>query len=88
VGAGITGVEVQPPVRTTGGKPTKHDWDAFWIELALYASANDLFDVERTEVQRHMEQWSAEHMSDPTPNPATVRAKIKKLYDEVARARK
>jgi hypothetical protein len=75
-------------IRSTGGKPPKHDWDAFWIEVALYASKNDLIGVERTELQQHMERWSAEHMSDPTPNPATVRAKIKKLYDAVPHPRK
>jgi hypothetical protein len=75
----MTGAQVQP-ARPTGGKLPKHDWDAFWIEVGLYASENDLlFGVERTKVQRHMVQWSAEHMSDPPPDPATVRAKIKKL---------
>jgi len=75
-------------VRSIGGKPPRRDWDAFWIEVALYVSANDLFQTERTEVQRHMAEWSAEHMEDPAPDLATVRAKIRKLYDAVERARK
>jgi hypothetical protein len=65
-----------------GGAPQRHDWHAFWIEVALFASRNDLFEVPRTELQRHMEDWAAKHM-DPVPDSATIRAMIKRLYDAV-----
>jgi len=75
------------PVVLTGGRPAKHDWDVFWIQVALYASENDLFGANQTQVQRYMVEWSARHMSDPAPHPTTVRAKISKLFKAVELAR-
>ena len=73
--------------KTAGGASTKHDWDAFWIEIALHASKSDLFAVSRTELQQHMVQWTAENMRDPAPDPATIRQKLKVLYQKVDAAR-
>jgi len=46
--------------QSRGGLPPKHDWDSFWIEVALYAAENDLDPEHRTELQRHMQKWTAE----------------------------
>jgi hypothetical protein len=73
--------ETAKPERSNdaGGRPPKHDWDAFWIEVAHYAAANDLEPQHRQELQRYMEDWTASKWPSP-PEPATIRARLAKLY--------
>jgi hypothetical protein len=68
-----------------GGRPPKYDWDAFWIEIAIYAALNNLEEGHRSELQTHMMKWAAEHWADP-PEDATIRGRLRKLY-EAARGR-
>jgi hypothetical protein len=76
------------PVRSAAGRPPKHDWDAFWIEVAIFASGNDLIeDAAQRELRSHMVQWSAEHMGFPAPDPTTVRKKLQKLDTKLERTR-
>jgi len=72
--------------RAAGGATPRHDWEAFWIEVALYAAKNDLNPEHRLELQRHMVDWTA-HMWPEPPDPATIRARLKKLYDAQRAAR-
>ena len=65
--------------RNTGGTPLKHDWDGFWIEVALYAEKNELDPAHRPELQRHMEDWTARTSPKP-PDGATIRARLARLY--------
>jgi hypothetical protein len=73
--------------RGAGGKPLQHDWDGFWIEVALYADKNDLDAAHRNELQKHLEEWSASEMRDPAPTPATIRTKLSRLYKAAASAK-
>jgi hypothetical protein len=74
--------------RTPGpGKPPRHDWDAFWVEAVLYASKNDLFETERLDFQRHMQEWTASNMQDPAPSLSEIRKRTAKIYNAVAAAR-
>jgi hypothetical protein len=72
--------------RSIGGRPAKHDWEQFWIEVALYAAKNDLDPELRTELQRHMRKWAAKNWADPPDDP-TIRRRIKRLFDARAIAR-
>jgi hypothetical protein len=67
------------------GRPPKHAWDDFWIEVVIYAAANDLNERDRSELQKHMSKWTAENWVEP-PDEATIRAKLAKLY-KLARTR-
>jgi hypothetical protein len=70
-----------PPERgTRGGRPPKHDWDAFWIEIVLFAADNNLEPEDRLKLQKRMEEWTAERWSDP-PDTTTIRKRLKRLFD-------
>lgn len=73
------------PLRPSGGRPPKHDWEGFWVEVALYAAANDLHPDHRTELQQHMQTWTAERWSEPA-DPATIRKRLRRLYEVAGRA--
>jgi hypothetical protein len=68
------------PPKNTGGRPLKHDWDAFWIEVAHFAALQELDPKHRAELQRHMMDWTAANMKDPAPDEATIRSRLKRLY--------
>ena len=84
VAAGVARAKAGAPTgekdRTTGGRPPKHNWDAFWIEVAIYADANDLNEKHRPELQTQLVKWAAEHWVDP-PDDATIRKKLATLYN-------
>lgn len=69
----------EPPRRNPGGRQSRHDWDAFWIEVAWYAAQNDLEEKHRAELQQYMEDWTARTSPDP-PDAATIRKKLAALY--------
>ncbi len=82
----------QTPIPTNerqsrGGVAPKHDWDGFWIEVAHYAAKNDLNPEHRRDLQRHMQAWTAEHWLEP-PDPATIRSRMKRLFDPRPAARR
>lgn len=72
------------PTESKVGRPVEHDWEAFWIEVAVRMGLNGLEDVTRRELQTYMQIWCAEHSTNP-PDDSTIRRKLAKLY---ARARK
>jgi hypothetical protein len=83
--AGYTGIGPSKSVgravrRHVGGRPPKYDWEGFWVEVAWYAAANDLERENRTELQRHMRDWTDKRWDDP-PDDATIRARLRRLYD-------
>jgi len=76
--AGATAIE--PPMRRSGGgAPPKHDWEAFWIEVALFAEKNELDPTHRSELQKHMVDWTAGTSLKP-PDEATIRSRLARLY--------
>jgi hypothetical protein len=82
-GPSDAGGAVRQGARTAGGAPPRHDWDAFWIEVALYAAKNDLDPNYRQELQAHTVAWAAETSSEP-PDDATIRSKLARLFKTVA----
>ena len=64
------------------GAPPRHDWEAFWREVARYVDKNGMEPERRTEVQQSMAKWVAEHWAS-VPDDATIRARLKLLYDGV-----
>jgi hypothetical protein len=70
-----------------GGRPPQHDWEGFWIQVAMYAAANDLEPNDRVNLQRHMQEWTAQHWPQ-APDPATIRIHLKRLFDTIEGARK
>ena len=85
--AAVKGTADRPVPRNRGGAPTQHDWDTFWIAVALYASANDLFKEDRRAVRKYMEDWTSRHMDDPAPSPQTIRSKLQRLFEAVDSAK-
>lgn len=82
--------EIKPPSeggpeakKPNGGRPVKHDWDGFWIEVTIWVDLNGLEDSNRSELQKHMQDWFAKRSKTPPDDP-TIRGKLAKLY---ARAR-
>lgn|GEM_PF-3112507 len=65
-----------------GGRPPTRDWDAFWIEVAIWCEGNAFGDQDRQRLQSHMEDWCLEHAGNPDKptHPQTIRAKLGKLY--------
>jgi hypothetical protein len=61
-----------------GGRP-RHDWDASWIEVALYAAKHDLDLKHRQELQAHMVAWAAKTLCKP-PDDATIRLRLAQLF--------
>jgi hypothetical protein len=69
--------------RNRGGRPARHDWNAFWQEAAVYAGLNGLEEENRLELQRHLEGWTADRWLEP-PDAATIRKKLSEFYAKVA----
>jgi hypothetical protein len=82
--AALTEQATPPPAKTPGGRPVKHDWDAFWIEVALYAAKEDLQHQYRADLARHMKEWFGRQSPDP-PDETTIEKKLKRLWDRVTR---
>jgi hypothetical protein len=57
-----------------------HEWEGFWIEVALYAAKHDLDPEHRRDLQRHMEEWTATQWPEP-PDKATIRRRLQRLFD-------
>jgi len=72
----------EPLRSSSGGRQPRHDWDAFWIEVAWYTGQHDLELDHRPDLQRHMEEWATKTWLDP-PDPGTIRKKIKALFARV-----
>jgi hypothetical protein len=70
-------------LRGLGGRPAKHDWNAFWQEATIYAASNGLELENRPELQKHMEEWTAARWLD-SPDAATIRKKLAELYAKAA----
>jgi hypothetical protein len=66
-----------------GGSPPKHDWEAFWIQVAIWAARNDLVKEDRPRLQKHMTDWTATQWPTP-PDPATIRKKLSALFNAAA----
>jgi hypothetical protein len=77
--ASILPAEAPTERKSARGRPPRHNWDSFWIEVAIYAAANDLDEMHRSELQTLMVKWAAEHSVDP-PDDATIRNKLATLY--------
>jgi hypothetical protein len=69
--------------KSAGAAPPRHDWDAFWIEVALYAAKHDLEVRHRPELQAHMVAWAASTSPKP-PDDATIRSRLARLFKAVA----
>jgi hypothetical protein len=78
---------IAEPLRFRGGRPVRHDWDEFWIEVVSYAAEKGLFPEDRLQLQQHMQEWTAQRWEEP-PDPATIRARLRRLFDTIATARK
>ena len=73
------------PQRGRGGHPTLHDWDRFWIQVALWTAKNDVDEPEklRPELRRHMLKWV--QGLDKVPEASTVEKKLALLWAEANR---
>ena len=81
-----TSFKVSPqtsPSRPAGGRPPKHDWDAFWIEIVLFAAKEDIQPGDRERLRQHMNEWVAKNSKDP-PEESTIAKRLKRLFDMVA----
>jgi len=65
---------------TRTGRPPKHDWDAFWIEVAHFAAKNDLMPEDRAELQQHMERWAVGAAPNDPMDSTTIRRKLQSLF--------
>ncbi len=72
--------------RSRGGRPPTHEWDTFWVEVALWTAENDVDEPakQRPELRRHMLQWVASW--EPAPDASTVDKKLSMLWERAARA--
>jgi len=66
------------------GRPARHDWDAFWIEVAIFTALNGSDQADRERLQKEMVEWTSTNWPDP-PDPATIRGKLKKLFDAASK---
>jgi hypothetical protein len=82
-GVGSATAKTAAPTGESGhspkGRPPRHDWDAFWIEVVIYAALNGLDEEHRQELRILMEKWTAEHSENP-PDETTTRKKLARLY--------
>jgi hypothetical protein len=62
-----------------GGRPSRFDWDLFWIEITRYADTDGL--PVRAKLHRHMMNYCAERWGDDAPSDSTVRERLARLYE-------
>jgi hypothetical protein len=67
------------PSHNLGGRPSKFDWDAFWVEVARYVGRNGIDPDCRTACQQHMEDWTATKWKE-APQKSTIRSKLVKVF--------
>lgn len=68
-----------------GGAHPRHDWDSFWIEVALYSAKHD-FDPDpahRRDLQQLMVEWAAREL-DTHLDESTIRGRLSRLFHVVA----
>lgn len=63
-------------------RPLKHDWDAFWIEVARKANLDGLEPEHRPSLRRHLIEWWQLNSGSP-PEPTTIDKKLTMLYRAV-----
>lgn len=66
-----------------GGRPPRWDWDGFWIEVALWAAANDINEDGncRPALTKRVTQWFADNNGGETLADSEIRSKIGALYE-------
>lgn len=65
--------------QSVGGAPARYDWEAFWIEVALYAAKHDLSPEYRHELHKHMVAWAAREWASVV-DEATIRGRLSRLF--------
>ena len=75
-------ISCETAFQTKRGRPPSHDWEEFWIQVAIYAARDDLKLEHRRELQTHMMKWTAEHWQN-APDQATVRSRLARLFKAV-----
>jgi hypothetical protein len=65
-----------------GGRPVQHDWDSFWIEVAIWVEKNSFDENYKKDLVKYMADWSARTATDPDKalHPQTIRKKVADLY--------
>jgi hypothetical protein len=66
--------------RTLVGRPRKHDWDAFFVELAAFVYTNGLPHTQAMLVERMAEWCQAEWGMENVPASSQLKSKIAPLF--------
>jgi hypothetical protein len=83
----VPAAPAEHPRKNPGGRPSKWSWDQFWIEVTLWAAANDLVHEDsRRELTNHMNEWFAENNGGDSPSDSSIRSRIKDLFDRFVAA--
>ena len=67
--------------RQVGGRPTLHDWDGMWIEVAMIV-ANRALPKKQADLGRRLEKWFDDN-SDRDPPDSDIRKKVSRLYKRI-----
>lgn len=62
-----------------GGRPPIHDWEAFWIEVAVIANDPDGLPETQSSLIDHFEQWFDDHAGQ-VPARSEIALKTSRLY--------
>lgn len=62
------------------GRPTKWDWDGFWIEACRLANTPDGLPECRADFTRHMQSWFADNNGGDSPSDSEIKEKARRLY--------
>lgn len=85
--AGRTAESVSGPASggNKGGRPPKHNWDNFWIEVAHWTAENDLTPARerRPALRRHMLEWTVQFHE--APDATAIDRKLAALFKSKGR---
>lgn len=67
--------------KNLGGRPRENDWEAFFVEVAIYADRENLKqDSTWTHLRNHMKKWVKENWQNQ-PDESTIKKKLKKVEE-------
>jgi hypothetical protein len=68
------------PIKRGGGRPRKHDWDRFYIEIIARVALKDLPNTQ-AKLIKEMTQWFADKNKEPSPSE--IKKRISEIYHRV-----
>lgn len=70
------------------GRPTKYDWESFYIAITLIANSLDGLPDKQADLEAEMMQWCIDNNWPDTPAQSMIRKKISPIYQALKKDKK